>query len=156
MAWIGYRTRVRDLPNPLVERALDSIHEQIEAAIDQIKVSAEPLPLLLVGGGNIIVSRELKGTSSVIRPPHAEVANAVGAAIALVSGRVDKLYDVPKLGREAALQMARDEATAAAVHAGAAEEQVEVVEIFELPMMHMRAGATQIRVRAVGPIASLS
>jgi N-methylhydantoinase A/oxoprolinase/acetone carboxylase beta subunit len=156
LAEIGDPSLVAHIPEAVVEAALDSIHGQIEEAIDQIKVSATPLPLLLVGGGNIIVSRPLKGTSEVLRPRHAEVANAVGAAIALVSGRVDKLYDVPALGREAALQMAKDEARAAAVAAGADGDRVEIVEVVELPMTHMKAGATQIRVRAIGPVAALA
>lgn len=152
---IGDPARVADLPQEVVEAALDSIHSQIEEAIDQIKVSAAPLPLLLVGGGNVIVSRDLKGVSEIIRPEHAGVANAVGAAIALVSGRIDKMYDVPKLGREQALQMAKDEAIDAAVKAGADRAGTEVVEVIELPMTHMKAGATQIKVRAVGPLAAL-
>lgn len=155
-AAIGDPAKVAHLPAETVEAALDSIHSQIEEAIDQIKVNAAPLPLLLVGGGNIIVSRPLRGTSEVLRPQHAEVANAVGAAIALVSGRIDKLYDVPTLGREVALQMAKDEAKAVAVAAGADPDQVEIVDVVELPMMHMRAGSTQIKVRAVGPVASLA
>ncbi len=155
-ARIGDPASVDDVPQEVVDAALDSIHNQIEDAIDQIKVSAAPVPLLLVGGGSLIVSRPIKGTSQVVRPEHAEVANAVGAAIALVSGRVDKLYDVPSLGRDVALQMAKDDATAAAVKAGADGDQVEIVEVVELPMMHMRGGATQIKVRAVGPVAALA
>jgi N-methylhydantoinase A/oxoprolinase/acetone carboxylase beta subunit len=155
LALIGDPSRVEDIPQDVVDAALDDIQRQIEDAIDQIKVSAAPLPLLLVGGGNIIVSRPLRGAAKMLRPPHAEVANAIGAAIALVSGRIDKLYDVPKLGREVALQMAKEDAKAAAVSAGADADQVEIVEIVELPMTHMRKGATQIKVRAVGPLAAL-
>jgi N-methylhydantoinase A/oxoprolinase/acetone carboxylase beta subunit len=156
LASIGDPTRAQHLPQALVDAALDSIQIQIEEAIDQVKVSAAPLPLLLVGGGNIIVSRPLKGASQVVRPAHADVANAVGAAIALVSGRVDKLYDVQSLGRDAALQMAKDDAKAAAIRAGAHPDRVEIVDVIELPMTHMRAGATQFKVRAVGPVAALA
>lgn len=155
-AAIGDAARVAHVAQAVVDAALDDIHGQIEEAIDQIKVSAAPLPLVLVGGGAILVSRPLKGVSQVLRPEHAEVANAVGAAIAMVSGRVDKLYDVPRLGRDEALRMAKSDATSAAVRAGADEDRVEIVEIVELPMMHMRDGATQIKVRAVGPIAALN
>jgi len=155
LAAIGDPTRLQPLSRANLDAVLENIQLQIEEAIDQIKVSAAPLPLLLVGGGNIIVSRPLKGASQMLRPPHAEVANAVGAAIALISGRVDKLYDVPKLGRDVALQMAKDEAKAAAVKAGAHPDHVEIVEVIELPMTHMRAGASQIKVRAVGPVAAL-
>lgn len=154
-AEFGNPLRLDNLTPETVSAALDDLHTRIEAGIDQIKVSSAPLPLILVGGGNILVGRDLKGTSRILRPEHAEVANAVGAAIALVSGRVDKLYDVDTVGREAALALAKEEAVAAAVAAGAAPAAVEVVEVTELPMTHMRAGSIQIRVRAVGPLAAL-
>ncbi|TCM02907.1 hydantoinase/oxoprolinase family protein [Sphingomonas sp. PP-CC-3G-468] len=152
---IGDPSLVSDIPNALVQAALDDIHLQIEDAIDQIKVSSTPQPLILVGGGNILISRGIKGASEVLRPLHAEVANAVGAAIALVSGRVDKLYDFATLGRGAALDLARAEAIAAAVAAGADARLVEVVDLQELPMTHMKSGSVQVKVRAVGPLAAL-
>ena len=73
----------------------------LEDAIDQMKTNSKPVPVILVGGGHVLVSRSLRGVSEVHRPKHAEVANAVGAAIALVSGRVDKIYDFAALGRDA-------------------------------------------------------
>jgi len=82
------------------------------------------------------------------------VTNAVGAAIALVSGRVDKIYDFAALGREAALEQARNEARSAALAAGAAADSVEVVDVVELPMTHMRTGAVQVKVRAIGRLAA--
>lgn len=155
-AQIGDASKVAHLSEPLVQGALDAIHAKIEDAVDQVKTSPKPMPLVLVGGGSILVSRPLKGASEVLRPEHAEVANAVGAAIALVSGRVDKLYDVGALGRDQALALAKSEATEAAVQAGAHQGQVEVLDIVELPMTHMRTGCVQIRVRAAGPLAALA
>jgi N-methylhydantoinase A/oxoprolinase/acetone carboxylase beta subunit len=154
-AVFGDPSKVAHVPSEAVTAALDRIHEQIEEAIDQIKTSARPLPLILVGGGGVLVSRALKGTSSVHRPPHAEVANAVGAAIGLVSGRIDKLFDVGSLGRDAALAQAKQEAIEAAVAAGALREEVEIVQVIELPMTHMRTGCVQVKVRAVGPLGAL-
>lgn len=155
-AQIGDPSRVSHLSESLTQAALDAIHSRIEDAVDQVKTSPRPMPLVLVGGGSILVSRPLKGASEVLRPQHAEVANAVGAAIALVSGRVDKLYDVGALGRDQALAQAKAEATAAAVQAGAHQGQVAVLDIIELPMTHMRTGCVQIRVRAAGPLAALA
>ena len=79
---------------------------------------------------------------------------AVGAAIALVSGRVDKIFDFSVLGREAALAQAKQEARQAALAAGAAADAIEVVDVVELPMTHMRTGAVQVKVRAIGPLAA--
>jgi len=119
-----------------------------------MKTNSRPVPVVLVGGGSILVSRPLQGASQVYRPEHAEVANAIGAAIALVSGRVDRLFDVGALGREGALAQAKDEAVQAAIGAGARPDSIEIVDIIELPMTHMKTGTVQIKVRAVGNLAA--
>jgi len=151
-AAIGDPQRVRSLPDAMVRAVLDRIHSQIEDSIDQMKTSSKPVPVILVGGGHILLSRSLRGTSEVHRPKHADVANAVGAAISMVSGRVDRLFDFA-VGREKALEQAKEEALAAALAAGAEPGSVEIVELTELPMTHMRTTAVQVKVRAVGRLA---
>lgn len=153
-AAIGDPQRVRHLDQPMVTAVLDSIHHRIEDTIDQIKTNSKPVPVILVGGGHVLISRPLRGVSTIHRPKHAEVANAVGAAIALVSGRVDKIYDFAALGREAALAQAKQEARNSALDAGAAADSIEVVDVVELPMTHMKTGAVEVKVRAVGPLAA--
>jgi hypothetical protein len=145
---------VKHIEQRKVDAVLDAIHRRLEDAIDQMKTNSKPVPVILVGGGHVLVSRPLRGVSAIHRPKHAEVANAVGAAIALVSGRVDKIYDFAALGRDAALEQARQEARSAALAAGAAPDSVEVVDVVELPMTHMRTGAVQVKVRAVGRLAA--
>ena len=68
-------------------------------AIDRVKTSREPVTLVAVGGGAPLVPEDLPGTSEVLRPDHSDVANAIGAAIASVSGEVDRVFH---LGAEAA------------------------------------------------------
>ena len=155
-AVIGDPARVANLPESLVSTALDKIHARIEEAIDQVKTSARAMPLILVGGGHILVSRPLRGASQVLRPRYAEVANAVGAAIALVSGRVERMYDLTSAGRSGALEAAKREAMVAAIQAGAQADAVEIIDVAEMPMTHMKSGSVQIRVRAAGPLASLA
>ena len=146
---IGDGSRVSSIDDGFVNAVLDRIHAMIEDAIDQMKTSSLPVPVILVGGGNILLSRPLRGTSKVHRPEHADVANAVGAAISMVSGRVDRLFDFA-VGREKALQQAKEEARSAALAAGAEPESIEIVELTELPMTHMKTTAVQVKVRAVG------
>jgi hypothetical protein len=67
---------------------------------------------------------------------------------------VDRLYDYSS-GREAALQQAKDEASQAARAAGADPATIKIVEMAELPMTHIRTNLVQVRVRAVGELASL-
>ncbi|MBW4053185.1 MAG: hydantoinase/oxoprolinase family protein [Proteobacteria bacterium] len=153
-ARIGDPSKVSALSTALVERAVNLMHERIEDAIDRMKTNSKPVPVILVGGGHILLSRPLRGTLEVHRPRFAEVANAVGAAIAMVSGRVDRLYDYSE-GRDAALQRAKDEASQSARAAGADPGTITIVELSELPMTHIRTNLVQVRVRAVGELASL-
>jgi hypothetical protein len=152
-ASIGDPHRVRDLDPTVTSAVLDAIESRIVDSVERMKTNSTPVPVILVGGGHILLGRPMQGLAAVHRPAHADVANAVGAAIALASGRVDKIYDFGKLGREQALTLAKGEARAAACAAGAEEETIEVVEVVELPLTHMRSGAVQVKVRAVGSLA---
>jgi N-methylhydantoinase A/oxoprolinase/acetone carboxylase beta subunit len=153
-ATIGHPEHLDSLPIATAQRVYEAIQSAIERGIDQVKTNSRSVPAVLVGGGNILVSRELQGVSRVEIPRYADAANAVGAAIARVSGRVDRIFDFHALGRDAALAQAKQEAVEAAVCAGASRATVEVVEVIELPMTHMPTGAVQVKVRAVGDLAA--
>jgi len=155
-AEIGDASRVADLDRQMVRDTMQAMARLAEEAIDRIKTSAAPVPAILVGGGHILLPDTLQGVSEVIRPQHAAVANAVGAAIATVSGRTDKIYDVGTMGRDAAVEAAKAEAISAAIAAGADAETIEIVEFVELPMTHIQAHATQIKIRAVGDLLGIS
>jgi N-methylhydantoinase A/oxoprolinase/acetone carboxylase beta subunit len=122
-------------------------------AIDRVKVSREPAPVVAVGGGAPLVPDDLAGTSEVMRPDHADVANAIGAAIASVSGEVDRIFHLGTGGREAAVAEASQDAVDRAVAAGAASDTVEVVDIEEVPLAYLTHPAVRIRVKAAGPLA---
>jgi len=90
----GDSLRVSGLKKGLVERTVQRIREMVEEVIDRIKTTSDDVPVVVVGGGSILLSRELAGASSVIVPDHFDVANAIGAAISQVSGSVDGVFDV--------------------------------------------------------------
>lgn len=150
---VGDRDRVRHLDKKLVEAAVNTIHKQAEDALDRMKTGAADVPVILVGGGSILIARELRGAASTTVPKLAGVANAVGAAIAQVSGDVDRVYSYESLGRETALAQAREEAITGAIGAGAEQGSVEIVEIEELPLQYLSGGAVRIRAKAVGDLA---
>jgi N-methylhydantoinase A/oxoprolinase/acetone carboxylase beta subunit len=127
--------------------------EMLADAIDRVKTSREPATLVAVGGGAPLVPEDLPGTSEVLRPDHSDVANAIGAAIASVSGEVDRVFHVGAGGREGAVAEASREAIERAVSAGAARESTEVVEIEEVPLAYLTDPAVRIRVKAGGPLA---
>ncbi len=63
----------------------------LEDCVERSRPVADPLPVIVVGGGSILVDGPIGGLE-VIKPNHFAVANAVGAAIAQVSGEVDRVY----------------------------------------------------------------
>ena len=152
LAQVGDPELVQGLEAALVGEALREIRQRIETAIDQVKVSAAPVPIVLVGGGSILAGSSLSGASQVLRLEHGEVANAIGAAIAQVGGQVERVYSLESTAREEALADARAEAVQKAVAAGASPGSVEVVEIDEVPLTYLPSNATLIRVKAVGDL----
>jgi len=149
---IGDRDRVRNLDRRLVNAAVDEIHRLAEEALDRMKTSAAPARVVLVGGGSVLINRELKGVADLNIPVQAGVANAIGAAIAQVSGEVDRIYSYEKSGRDQALRDAREEAERNAVAAGAEPSTLSIVDIEELPLQYLPGGAVRVRVKAVGDI----
>jgi N-methylhydantoinase A/oxoprolinase/acetone carboxylase beta subunit len=133
--------------------ALERSDRMLADAIDRVKTSREPVALVAVGGGAPLVPDDVAGTGGVLRPDHSDVANAIGAAIASVSGEVDRVFHLGAGGREAAIAQASSEAIERAVSAGAARESAEVVEIEEVPLAYLTDPAVRIRVKAGGPLA---
>jgi N-methylhydantoinase A/oxoprolinase/acetone carboxylase beta subunit len=116
---LGDKAKVAHLAPDLIRRARDRIAFMLEDCVERARISAEPLPVIVVGGGSILVEGPIAGLE-LIKPNHFAVANAVGAAIAQVSGEVDRVYALAEMTREAALNDAKAQATAAAVAAGRA------------------------------------
>lgn len=149
---IGDRDRVCDLDRSMVQAAVENMHQQLEDALDHVKTAAGDAPVVLVGGGSCLVHRELRGAASVSLPRLANVANAVGAAIAQVGGSVDKVYSYEALGRQEALRRAREEASANAIGAGALPSTTQIVDLEELPLQYLPGGAVRVRAKAVGDL----
>ncbi|MBA8830482.1 MULTISPECIES: hydantoinase/oxoprolinase family protein [Rhizobium] len=149
---IGDRSRVAHIPARTIKTALDTIHRMADEAVDRMKTSAEPLPVILVGGGSILISRDLPSASRVIRPENASVANAIGAAIAQVGGEVDRIFSLEGTSRDIVLGGAKKEAEERAVKAGAEAGTVKIMDIEEVPLAYLPGSATRIRVKAIGDL----
>ena len=149
---IGDKGRVAKLDKKLVAAAVDEIHRLAEDTIDRMKTTSAAVPVILVGGGSVLIDRELKGASAVTVPEHAGVANAIGAAIAQVSGTVDRVFSYDTMGRDKALAQAREEAIGNAIAAGASQTSVEITDVEELPLAYLPGGAVRVRVKAIGDL----
>ena len=149
---IGDSSAVSDLDPDLVFAVQARIMEMITIAVDRMKTSATPVPVIVVGGGSILVTGEIEGASEIIKPDHFPVANAIGAAIAQVGGECDRIFSLAELSRDEALDQAKQDATDRAVNAGANADSIEIVDVEEVPLAYLPGNATRIMVKAIGDL----
>lgn len=153
LADIGDRSMVRHLSPSMVRRALHVIATEVADVVERMRTSPEPLQVVAVGGGSILLPDDLPGLGTLHRPENYAVANAIGAAIAQVSGEVDRVYAIREGQRESVLDEARQEATDRAIAAGAHPASVQIVDFDEVPIPYLPGNATRIRAKAVGDLA---
>ncbi len=149
---IGDKSAVAGLDPALVSAVQARIMEMIAIAVDRMKTSATPVPVIVVGGGSILVTGEIEGASEIIKPDHFPVANAIGAAIAQVGGECDRIFSLAELSRDEALEQAKGEASERAVNAGADAASIEIVDVEEVPLAYLPGNATRIMVKAIGDL----
>ena len=114
--------------------SLARIKTSVEAVIDQMKPEPDPVEAVLVGGGSVLIEGTLEGTSRTLRPDHFGSANAIGAAIAQVSGEADHVVSLAGQGRDAALKAVIDEARIRAIEAGADAATLTLADLDETPL----------------------
>jgi N-methylhydantoinase A/oxoprolinase/acetone carboxylase beta subunit len=137
-------------------KVLEAATRMVEEAIDRMKTQAGDVPVVVVGGGGPILPDRLEGASEVLRPPHAQVANAVGAALAQVGVELDRVLDLEPSSRAQRLAALRQEAVERAVRAGAFAATCQVVEMEETPLTYLPGHWVRVRVRAVGDLEDLA
>ncbi|KAK4098170.1 hypothetical protein N658DRAFT_568943 [Parathielavia hyrcaniae] len=123
----------------------------LERALEVVKTSPDPVPVLLVGGGAVLAPDDLDGASTLIRPPFHDVANAVGAAICKVCGSVDVVQGTAHQSETQAVEHAKKVAIERAIAAGAIPDSIAIAEVESMPLQYV---ANQIRtiVKAVGEV----
>jgi N-methylhydantoinase A/oxoprolinase/acetone carboxylase beta subunit len=147
---LGDRSRVRHLSASLVDGVLARAKAMVEEHVDRMKTDAKDVTLIAVGGGAFLVPDRLEGVGRVIRLEHGGCANAVGAAIAQVSGEVDQVFQ--GLSRTDAIAAARGLAEKRAVEAGADAATISLVEAEDIPIAYLPGNAMRVRAKVVGDI----
>ena len=152
MAEIGDKQLVSDIPLEFAEKALKEIKRLVEDAVDIMKLTSEDTDVVLVGGGSIILPKNLQGASNTIKPEHFGCANAIGSAISKVSGTIEKLINYDDIPREEALKQTKDAATQMAVEAGAIAETVEIIDVEDVPLQYYPGHTNRVKVKAAGEL----
>jgi len=148
VADIGDKGKLAGLPPRLVQAVLDAARIKLEDAIDRMKTEVGDVPLIAVGGGAFLVPDRLAGVSQVIRVPHGDCANAIGAALAQISGETDQIYR--EMSREAAIAAAEAQAIERAIAAGAERASVQTIDVEDMPLAYLPGNALRVRVRVSG------
>ena len=138
----GDRSKVADLPPALVTKTRARNPRDGGERRRALAAQPEPLPVIVVGGGSILVDDRI-GDLEVVKPHHFACANAVGAAIAQVSGEVDRIYMLSKSSRDEALADAKRQASDAAIAASARANSVAIVDVEDVPLTYLPGNATR-------------
>jgi N-methylhydantoinase A/oxoprolinase/acetone carboxylase beta subunit len=152
LADIGDASLVRHLDAKIVGAALEHIAAAAVDAVDRMRTSAAPLPVVAVGGGAMLLPDRFADEVATHHPEHASVANAIGAAIAQIGAEVDRIYTIDPGRRAAVIDEAKQEAMDRAVAAGADPATIAIVELDEVPLAYISRSSTRIRVKAVGDL----
>jgi N-methylhydantoinase A/oxoprolinase/acetone carboxylase beta subunit len=149
---IGDAKNLTGLENSLIETAVEKIHSIINNGIDQMKSSRDPVPVILVGGGAVLVSRSLETASAIYRPEHSGVANAIGAANAQVGRETERIVSYRRVPRDQVLDEMTTQLKAELTHAGADGTTVKIADIEETAVSYMADESTRIRVKMIGDL----
>nr|WP_277345528.1 hydantoinase/oxoprolinase family protein [Pseudomaricurvus alkylphenolicus] len=147
---VGDKSLVSQLERAVVEQGVNEIHRILADGIDRMKTDEHDVPVILVGGGSILVDRLLNGVSEVVLPEHAGVANAVGASIAMMGAEVEKVLSIPEGETEVVVKALEQEARDKVIAAGGKPETVEIADVEVVPLPLMADGEARVRVKAIG------
>ncbi|MBM6386811.1 MAG: hydantoinase/oxoprolinase family protein, partial [Paenibacillus sp.] len=132
---------------------VDAVMQQsLEDAIDRMKTSADPVDVILVGGGSLLVPETLAGASRIIRPDNYDAANAIGAALGEVSGESERIYSLDDWKYDDVMQDAKESAVNEATAAGANPETVQIVSVEDIPIAYLPGNALLVKVKAAGKL----
>ena len=150
---IGDASKVTGLDGEMVETAVRKIHAIIDNGIDQMKSSRDPVPVILVGGGAVLVSRSLDTASALHRPEHSGVANAIGAANAQVGSETERIVSYRRTPRDQVISEMSDRLTEELIASGADADTIRIADIEETAVSYMADESTRIRVKMIGDLA---
>jgi N-methylhydantoinase A/oxoprolinase/acetone carboxylase beta subunit len=138
---------------PDVCEAVDSlIVEKLAAAVDLMKPGGAALPVILVGGGAPLIPGDALAGCPIVRPNNADVANAIGASIAQVSGEAEGMRVAGADSRETVIAKLTTIASEKALAAGADSSTINIVNVEEVDIPYMATDTSRIRVSVVGDL----
>ena len=133
-----------------LEGALAEADGRVVGALDRMRLGRGDVDLVAVGGGAVLLPDRLPGVRTIERPTDADVANAIGAALAPVAGEADFVADVGGEERQRAIDRAVALAGERAVAAGAEVGSLETIWIEEIPLAYVAGSLSRVRAKVAG------
>lgn len=149
---IGDVSALGKLDAKVVKTGQQTILDMLDQNIEKMKPGGKQMPVILVGGGSVLVSGQLKAASKIYTPENAGVANAIGAAIAQIGGESERLVSYRELPRDEAIKQVTAVAINRAVKAGADASSLRTVDIEETVIPYMSEDTTRLRIKVIGDI----
>ena len=134
------------------DEIINIIDQMVEDRVARARTSSQKIPVIAVGGGSVMLAEEIDGLE-VIKPPHNDLANAVGAAIAQVSGQVSKIVLIDnKIDRATAINQVTEEAKKLAIERNADPKTIKVLAVSDMPLSYLPGNNLLINVTVVGDL----
>ena len=149
------RCKVGDTAPPSIdsiEKLVEILDKMVSDQVARARTSNKDIPVIAVGGGSVMMPSKIDGLE-VISPKHNDLANAVGAAIAQVSGQVSRVVLLnDDIDRDSAIKEVTDEATTLAVKRHADPKSISVLTVSDMPLSYLPGNNLLINVTVVGDL----
>jgi N-methylhydantoinase A/oxoprolinase/acetone carboxylase beta subunit len=135
-----------------LDKLIEIMDKMISDKVARARTSNKVIPVIGVGGGSVMMPSKVDGLE-VICPPHNDLANAVGAAIAQVSGQVSRVVLVDdNIDRDSAIKEVTEEAKKLAVERHADPKTISVLTVSDIPLSYLPGNNLLINVTVVGDL----
>ncbi len=149
------RCKVGDTAPPSIasiDKLVEILDKMVSDQVARARTSNKAIPVIAVGGGSVMMPSEVDGLE-VISPKHNDLANAVGAAIAQVSGQVSRVVLLnDDIDRDSAIKEVTEEATKIAVKRHADPKSISVLTVSDMPLSYLPGNNLLINVTVVGDL----
>ena len=135
-----------------IDKLIEILDKMVSDQVARARTSNKAIPVIAVGGGSVMMPIEIDGLE-VITPKHNDLANAVGAAIAQVSGQVSRVILLnDEIDRDSAIKDVTEEATRIAVKRHADPNSISVLTLSDMPLSYLPGNNLLINVTVVGDL----
>ena len=135
-----------------IDKLIEILDKMVSDQVARARTSNKAIPVIAVGGGSVMMPIEIDGLE-VITPKHNDLANAVGAAIAQVSGQVSRVILLnDEIDRDSAIKDVTEEATRLAVKRHADPNSISVLTLSDMPLSYLPGNNLLINVTVVGDL----